>query len=292
MKRTDMLVAGAFAALLATAVPAQAITIYAVTATNNLITFDSATPGTVNTTVAITGLGAQDIEAIDFRPATGGLFALTSGSNIFSINLLTGLATQVGANGAFTLSGGGNTYGFDFNPTVDRIRLTSTAEQNLRLNPNDGTLTATDTNLAFGAGDVNAGANPNIAASAYTNSFAGAATTTLYNLDALQDVLVTQIPPNNGTLNTVGAVGVNLAGVVSFDIGGGNSNLAFFTSGAGGSSLYSINLTTGAGTLIGTVGSGLAIQGIAIAPLADVPEPSTLALLGLGLGMVAWKKRR
>lgn len=43
----------------------------------------------------------------------------------------------------------------------------------------------------------------------YTNQSAGTvATTTLYDLDLATGVLTTQNPPNNGTLNTIGALGV------------------------------------------------------------------------------------
>src|SRR5207253_11128454 len=83
----------------------------------------------------------------------------------------------------------------DFNPVVDRIRVVSNADQNLRLNPNDGTLTAIDTNLAFAAGDPNQGANPNVVALAYTNNFAGAGSTTLFGIDDGIDSLVRQGSP-------------------------------------------------------------------------------------------------
>jgi hypothetical protein len=129
-------------------------------------------------TVAITGLGAgETILGMDFRPATGQLYALGSTSRIYIINLTTGVATQVGTDGAFTLNG--TKFGFDFNPVPDRIRVISNTEQSLRLNPNDGTLTASDIPLAYEPADPNAGTNPTAGAAAYTNSFAGATSTTL-----------------------------------------------------------------------------------------------------------------
>ena len=160
-------------AVLAPAAHLRAELIYAVTTTNVLLSFDSATPGTVTTIAAITGLQAgENILGIDLRPATGQLYGLGSTSRLYTISPVTGTATQVGSAGAFTLTG--TAFGFDFNPVVDRIRVVSNADQNLRLNPNDGTLTAIDTNLAFAAGDPNQGANPNVVALAYTNNFAGA----------------------------------------------------------------------------------------------------------------------
>jgi hypothetical protein len=82
--------------------------------------------------------------------------------------------------------------------------VVSDADQNLWLNPNDGTLAATDGTLAYAVGDSNAGANPNIVGAAYTNNFAGAISTTLYGIDSNLDILTIQNPPNNGSLNTLG----------------------------------------------------------------------------------------
>ena len=78
------------------------------------------------------------------------------------------------------LSGG--RFGFDFNPTVDRIRVTSDAEQNIRLHPDTGAVAGVDTNLQFALTDVHARADPNVVASAYTNNFVGAGATVLYDM--------------------------------------------------------------------------------------------------------------
>jgi Domain of unknown function (DUF4394) len=254
-------------------------TIYLTNSSNQLVRLDSATPGTIQSTQAITGLqGGESVLGIDFRPATGELFGLGSSNRLYVIDPVTGAAVAVGASGAFTLVG--NSFGVDFNPTVDRVRVVSDTGQNLRLNPATGGLAATDTNLGGGATGA--------FAAAYTNSFNGALTTTLYSMDAATDALYIQNPPNNGTLVLVGALGLNVSQIGGFDIDpAGNVAFAAFQSGAGGgSSLYSINLTTGAASLIGAIGNGQQIiTGLASAP---VPEPSAIlmvsgALLALGL---------
>jgi hypothetical protein len=244
-----------FVFLFAGAAQTRAVTLYGVSVSNQLVRFDSATPANVTTIGAITGLQAgENILGIDFRPATGQLYALGSTSRLYVINLSTGAATAVGTAGAFTLSG--TDFGFDFNPTVDRLRVVSNTGQNLRLNPNDGTLTAND-------GALNPG-TPSVTAAAYTNSFAGATATTLYDIDTNSDRLLIQNPPNAGTLVDVGALGVNADGVNGFDITTGN-NTAFAALQVGGATgLYRINLTTGAATLIGQIGSGAALRGLAI----------------------------
>ena len=96
-------------------------------------------------------------------------------------------------------------------------RATNIAAQNLRLNPNDGTLIATDGMLAFAAGDPNAGANPTVTGSAYADNFAGAMSTKLYRIDLSLDILVTQLQSNIGALNTVG---VNANNLLGFDMSG------------------------------------------------------------------------
>lgn len=237
--------------------------IYGLTTANNLIRFNSARPNTILSTVAITNLqSGENVLGIDFRPATGELFALGSTSRIYRINIFTGAATAVGS---LTTTLVGTDFGFDFNPVPDRIRITSNSDQNLRANPADGT-NVVDGTIAYAAGDPNAGANPNVVASGYTNSFAGTTTTTLYNIDSNLDILVTQNPPNNGTLNTIGSLGSNFTAEAGFDITPGNNTAlaALQVSGATSSGLYRIDLTTGAASVIGPIGGGVVVRDIAI----------------------------
>lgn len=272
------------------AADASALVVYGLTSTNSLAQFDSATPGTINSTVAVTGLNAgASLIGIDFRPVNGLLYGVSSDSRMYTINLTNGAASVIGSAGAFTVNG--TSFGFDFNPVPDRIRVTSDAEQNLRLNPNNGALAGADTSLAFAALDTNAGANPNIVGSAYTNSFSGTTTTTLYGIDSVRDILVTQAPPNAGKLNTIGVLGFDTTDQVGFDIFFlDNRAFASLTAAGGGSSFHSINLATGAATAIGAIGNGLLISDIAI---QQVPEPGTLTLLaGALLGAVVIRRRR
>ena len=142
--------------------------------------------------------------------------------------------------------------------------------------------------------------DPNIGAGAYTNNFAGAASTTLYDIDFFRDRLVIQNPPNNGTLMRVGElsplappIGADITNeLVAFDISGLSAiAYASLTSpGTGFSSLYTINLGTGAATLVGPIGAGLAIRGLAAPVGAAVPEPGTLVLLGMGMAAIATRR--
>jgi uncharacterized protein (TIGR03437 family) len=252
--------------------PATEGTVFAVTAGNNLITFNQFAPGAIIKTSAITGLQAgENIVGIDFRPRTGQLFAVSSQSRVFTIDPATGAATQVGTM-PLTPALNGVSFGFDFNPVPDRIRLVSDADQDLRLNPDTGAVAATDGMLAFATGDPNAAANPNVVAAAYTNSFSGTTTTSLYVIDSNLDILALQgslggapVSPNTGQLFTVGALGVNTTDQVGFDITnpGGLALASLTPMGATNSSLYTINLQTGAATLVGAIGGTEIIRDIA-----------------------------
>lgn len=268
---------------------ASAATVYGLTSSNSLVMFDSATPGAIIGSVAISGLEpGQFLKGIDFRPADGGLYGVSSDNRLYVINKGTGASTVIGAPGQFTLSG--TSFGFDFNPVVDRIRVTSDTGQNLRLNPNNGTLAATDGILNYAAGDINAGRTPNIVGSAYRNSFSGALTTELYGIDSVRDVLVTQDPPNSGTLKTDGSLGFDTGSIVGFDIFAlGNAAFASLTPQGGTSSFFNINLDTGAATRIGAIGNELTITDIAV---QQVPEPETLALVMVGLMGLTIGRRR
>jgi hypothetical protein len=251
-------------------------TIYALTNTNELLRLDSAAPGTILSTVSISGLQVgENLLGIDFRPASGQLYALGSTSRLYIIDLGSGAATQVGA-GPFAPALNGTSFGFDFNPVVDRVRVVSDADQNLRLNPITGALAGADTSLTYAAGDPNAGANPNLVGLAYNNNAAGATITTLYGIDSSLDILVIQNPPNNGTLNTIGPLGFDTSGAVGFDIATSGTGFASLQVG-GLAGLFTIDLATGTATSVGSIGTGAtAIRDIAVAPLHVVYLPLLL----------------
>jgi hypothetical protein len=249
-----------------TVAPRSALTVYAVTENNNLLTFDSDDPTQITSFARIKGLpNGETILGIDFRPANQRLYALGSSGTIYTIKLNNARATRRPV-APFSTALNGTAFGFDFNPVPDRIRITSDNEQNLRLQPDTGDVAAVDGTLAFTANDVNAARNPNVVGSAYTNSFAGTTTTTLYNIDSNLDALLIQNPPNDGILNTVGSLGVDTTNLVGFDIFGcDNAGFAAFTlQGETVSKFYRINLASGAAMLIGTIGTDELIRGIAV----------------------------
>ncbi|MGG9971536.1 DUF4394 domain-containing protein [Ferruginibacter sp. SUN002] len=194
--------------------PNKGTMFYALTASNELVAYISGNPLIERSSMSITGLQVDEkILAIDFRPATGQLYGVSNQSRIYIINLNSGVASPLGASFAPAING--TSVGLDFNPTVDRIRLVTNMGQNLRLNPETGLVVATDGNISPSTAMVSA--------AAYTNSFAGAATTTLYDIDVATDKLYIQNPPNNGTLVEVGSLGIQADGEAGFDIAADNS---------------------------------------------------------------------
>jgi uncharacterized protein DUF4394/exosortase sorting signal-containing protein len=259
--------------------PAGAELIYAIAGNATLLSFDSATPSTL-TIVPITGLQAGEaVLGIDLRPATGQLYALGSTSRLYTINPATGAATQVGSAGAFTLNG--TSFGFDFNPTVDRIRVVSNTGQNIRLNPNDGTLAGTDTTLTYATGDPNFGTTPSDAGAAYVNNTAAAPSTTLFGIDPGLDILVRQgsvggtpVSPNTGQLFTIGPLGVASTDA-SFDVSG-VTGIAYAALCNGiACSFYTVNLSTGAATLVGSLTTQTPINGLTVGVQGPTPTPTS-----------------
>ncbi|MDQ3812835.1 MAG: DUF4394 domain-containing protein [Armatimonadota bacterium] len=275
--------------------PTGSVTIYAVDSNRHLLTFSSATPGTITSDIALTGLQTSEVPiAIDFRPSNRQLYLVghiygTSGaaSNIdrlYTVNTTTGAVTQVGTT-PFTPSLYGGEYAADFSAVEDRLRVLSMADQNLRLNPDTGATSATDTALAYAAGDAHAGVSPNVVGLAYTNSVAGATSTTAYGIDSNQNTLVrlgspngSPTSPNSGQVFTIGALGVDAPNITGFDIApDGTAFASLTTSGTTASQLYAINLNTGAATLLGTLGNNKALRDIAVAPsAASAGNPGTL----------------
>ncbi|MEP6518752.1 DUF4394 domain-containing protein [Microcoleus vaginatus] len=263
--------------------PPARTTAYALTPANRIVGFSLSNPGSVISDLPVTGLQAgESLLGIDYRPANGLLYGVGSSNRLYTVNPMTGEASPVG-NGEFAVPLTPGAVGFDFNPTVDRIRFVNEADQNARLNPDTGALVDFDTlaggiqldgNLAYVAGDRNFGSNPAAAGAAYVNNFAGATSTTLFVIDSDLDVLVRQDPPNNGGLNTIGSLGVDATSVLGFDvrsIGGREVAVAALEVG-GVSGLYNINLSSGQASFVGQIADGRQINGLAL------PLPTAYAL--------------
>jgi hypothetical protein len=247
--------------------------------TNTLVRFTTATPGTLGAPIVVTGLvPGETLKAIDYRPANGVLYGMaTDGTNaavrLYTINTTTGAATVVGS--AVTLPTPGTDWDINFNPTVDRVRIINDQDENARLVPDSGALAGDDTNLT--PGPVTVGAV------AYTNQVVGASTTTLYALNQTTNNLaviggINGVPsPNGGLVTDIGPLGITFAGSpAAMDISSSNTAFAVLRPTAGASSLYTINLPTGAATLVGSVGDGtLAIDDIAIVdPMLTLSPPT------------------
>ena len=257
---------------------------------NNLMRLDTRFPNASRPTVSIKGLQAgESIVEIDFRPANGVLYGIASPTaRIYTLDPATGVATAVGTG---TVLPPPTTFnmGFDFNPITGLLRVVNDAQQNFRIDADAGTTLVLDSNLAYAVGDSNAAATPSIVASAYSNNVAGVTTTTLYGIDQALGILVVQTPPNNGTLNTIGslALGTNLGTAIGFDIT--PAGAAYL---AANNSLYSVNLTTGAATLISSIGGGN-VRGIAaVTQTQQVLQFSAVMFLGIEGNTIALDVQR
>lgn len=217
--------------------------------------------------VRSSGLGGR-LVGIDTRPADGHLYGLTTTNDVYRIDPTTGAATLVST---LTVPFDGDVRsGLAFNPQTDRLRVLSADGQNLRINVTLGA-TAADSPLAYAPGDRNAGKRPRIAAAAYTNAVVDAPTTRLMEIDAEQDVLVVQDPPNDGALATVGPLGVDfepLSGLaIMTDAGGVDHAYA-----ATGGKLYTVDLGTGHADPVGPIGDPPTTL-VSLAATSEAPAP-------------------
>ena len=243
---------------------------FGLTSSGSLVRFDATNTSRSRTVGRLSGLAAGErLVGLDFRPATGELIGLSNRANLYAVGqnsarLFPKSSLRTMAGEPVTLTG--TRFGIDFNPTSDRLRVTSDAKENLRINVNTG-VTVVDTPISSAGGG-----SPGAVGVAYTNndndSFVTPALTPfnrptatgtrLYTIDAVGDSLTIQDPPNQGRLSAVGRLAQSTSADVGFDIysqpnGAGNtsSNTAYASlRRAGRTRLYTVSLRTGKAKLV------------------------------------------
>jgi hypothetical protein len=238
---------GAFAASISAPTGAQAAGwIVGLVDGHSIVTID---PATRKVASKADIKGVDRLVGIDVRPADGMLYGIALDGSLVTIDPKSG-QTAVKAKLSEKFSPDVVTI-VDFNPVVDRIRVMTSGGTNLRVNPEDGKWIS-DGSHKFKEGDANAAKRPKVVAGAYSNSWKGTKATTLYNIDAATNSLVTQAPPNDGVLNTVGPLGIKIDGPVGFNIVavGEDRNDGWLVSGG---RLYAVDLKTGKATLAGKI---------------------------------------
>ncbi|MET0287906.1 MAG: DUF4394 domain-containing protein [Polyangiales bacterium] len=246
---------------------APTLTAWAATSDGKLISFAPSAPATALSTLTLTGLQADEtLTGIDVRPLDGRLYGTGSTGRIYAIDTTTGAATVsatlTAATGQTFTALPASTWGFDFNPAADALRMVNQALDNLRILPSTRTAgaagaTFVDTALT-GAPGTPVSANSSFSGAAYTNNFAGASATTLFVIDALNGRLLRQggvdgaPSPNAGVLTEIGTTGAGVTSTTgaNFDIVGGHNGLALaaLTNAGGVTTIYSINTGVGIAT--------------------------------------------
>jgi len=282
-------------ALLIAIVPATAHAERAagITPENGLVTFDTLTPGT-GAVKQITGLqtATERVVAIDNRPATGELQALTvpvgavanALIRLYKVDPNSGAATFIGSIPSTIPGASDNPTGADFNPVVDRLRVVVSNNENFRVNPNNGSLSGNDTDLTYTApatGPVTAVAYDRNIAPGPPGTVAPPGTkTTLYGIDTGSGRLVVQGGidgagpggPNGGAITAIGVLGAPVLANsdAGLDISAATGTAyAALSPNFGTSNLYTVDLATGAATLVGALPS--TVNSITILPPDNCP---------------------
>lgn len=249
----------------------KATVLYGLTTSNQLISFDTASPGSIFTIGTISVPGIIDI---DYYPANQSIYGINASGSAFRLSLIDASAILA----VTPLSSLGTVKNMDFNPVADRMRIFSTGDQNYRMVPDFTTApSASGTSGTVIVDGTFTDTTVDLVSSAYTNNFDGAASTTLYSIDTSTDnLIIHSVAPQFNTVTRVGAngaLGVNVGSNVGFDITETGTPYV-----SDGNDLYTINLASGVLISAGTVG-GTGLTSIA------VPEPSSAVLLLSGLAL-------
>ena len=252
--------------------PGSGKRVLGLTSDQRLVCFRRFTPAQARTVGSISNLQTDTaILGIDHRPADGKLYGVGNQGGIYTVDPMTAKASLVSrmnvAGVPFVPSG--TSFGVDFNPAADRLRIVSDNGQNVRVNVVDGATTV-DSGLNYTLGTPATG----IGGAAYTNNDADPNTnTTLFDFDSALDQIAIQSPPNNGSLVATGKLGVDSGVEIGADIdsdlknGSTVANTAYVALNSGGTSrFFQVDILTGKVTARGSFAAGTLVIGITVPP--------------------------
>lgn len=215
---------------------------------------------------------ASPVRSIAWRPVTGELVGYADGS-IVVIDTMSGATMDQDATFmGDAMIASDTVVAFDFNNAIDAVRAVSGDGDNLVYFPvgfGDMDERANSvrrfTDLFYAEGDTSEGAEPLVFANAYTNAINGmtAESTFQYALDARANALVS-LANNDSTLETIGLITIDgepadVLPVGGFDIvspeeGMDQAYAILQIDGQDTSGLYTIDLETGAATMLADLG--------------------------------------
>lgn len=235
----------------------------AVTESNHLVTFSHMSPGTLESSKALTGLASgEQMTAIAYRDSDGKLYGLGSQGHLYVVNASTG---QTEAKSSLHAASGdsftaltGKAFGISFNPVDGSLSVMSDNGQNLSVNADSGAVTTLK-----GLSD-----KKSVFAAAYTTKPNGPFKTTLYVINAKNGEIDSILSPASPMPVQVGALGSDVATIGGLDITGNESGgMAWAAMAAPSdkeSKLYRIKLGSGEAKGAGTIGGGEKIRSLAI----------------------------
>ena len=282
---------------------------------NTLVSFGADSPDDASGSSITLGGTTLTLDAITFRPETGELYGYSASNNAFyTVDPMTGVAT-LEFQSDVDLPGGN--VSFDFNPTLDAVRIVTANRDNIVFFPEDSRTAANQGVLTFAPADIfydegyTANGPVQIVGNGYTNQIGFDAAqdtgTVQYVLDARTDTIGI-LNNNDGDVDFVMDAMIDTDGdgvgddALSFNVIGG---FDVFTSPAGdnvgyavlnGTEFYELDLGTFVFTLIGEVDGGfgnLRSLAVFVPNAAPVPIPAAGALFAFGAaGLVTARRRK
>lgn len=243
--------AGAALAVVLAAGTASAHLLVALEEGGNLVRFSDRNPNAFER-VLVTGTSAR-IVGIDVRPSDGQVYGLATDGSIYRIDSTNGNSVRVAS---VQLDSADRPAVVDFNPVTDQLQIVTSAGRAMRVNVGTGEI-YDDPRLAYAPTDTRAGRAFTLTAGGFGNSQPRATTTTLYQIDGPDLVLVTQ-DTTSGRMSTRAPIAWTGTGTADFggmdvvtDLQGNDVGYV-----VAASRLYRIDLKTGQIELVGNVGSG------------------------------------